>query len=74
MVFVVEVKLTGRIEMGFIVVVSLPLILFILILVLAFYLLGRSQGRREASVPQYYGPPAPPVQAHPPQDKAPSQV
>lgn len=63
-----------KVEMGFVVVVSLPLILLILILALAFYLLGRSQGRREASVPQSYGPPAPPFQGQPlPQDKA-SQV
>ncbi|GKV05624.1 hypothetical protein SLEP1_g17611 [Rubroshorea leprosula] len=51
--------------MGFVVVVSLPLILFILIVALAFYLLGRARGRR-GSAPQYYGPPAPPFQPPPP--------
>ncbi|KAE8099604.1 hypothetical protein FH972_017573 [Carpinus fangiana] len=59
--------------MGFIVVVSLPAILFILIVALAFYLLGRAWGRSQAAgrLPQYYGPPAPPVQAHsPPTDKS----
>ncbi|POO01684.1 hypothetical protein TorRG33x02_024610 [Trema orientale] len=57
--------------MGYIVVVSLPLILFILIVALGFYLLGRARGRSDsAHVPQYYGPPAAPLQAQPPpQDK-----
>jgi hypothetical protein len=53
--------------MGYFVVVSLPVILFIIIVALAFYLLGRARGRSEAGrVPQYYGPPAPPFQAHSP--------
>ncbi|KAK7337074.1 hypothetical protein VNO77_17633 [Canavalia gladiata] len=53
-------------RMGFVVVVSLPLILFILILALACYLLGRAKGRRQSSsYPQQYGPPAPPPQAQP---------
>ncbi|KAH1078452.1 hypothetical protein AAZX31_19G167700 [Glycine max] len=49
--------------MGFVMVISLPLILFILILALACYLLGRAKGRRQQ--PQQYGPPAPPPQAQP---------
>ncbi|OAY42690.1 hypothetical protein MANES_08G008300v8 [Manihot esculenta] len=58
--------------MGYIIVVSLPLILFILILALACYLIGRNSGRREAArIPQYYGPPAP---APPPSVDKPSQV
>ncbi|EXC16204.1 hypothetical protein L484_024375 [Morus notabilis] len=61
--------------MGYIVVLSVPVILFILIVALAFYLLGRARGRSQAeSVPQYYGPPAPPFQAHPPPQDKPSQV
>lgn len=56
-------------SMGYI-VVSLPLILlFILIVALAFYLLGRLRGRSEAArIPQYYGPPvpAPPSPTPPP--------
>ncbi|TQE13118.1 hypothetical protein C1H46_001202 [Malus baccata] len=49
--------------MGFVVVVSAPVILLILVLALAFYLLGRASGRRESpSAPQYFGPPVPPTQ------------
>ncbi|KAG2690087.1 hypothetical protein I3760_09G171300 [Carya illinoinensis] len=52
-----------------IVVISLPVILFILIVALAFYLLGRARGRSQAArVPHY---PAPPFHApSPPQDKS----
>ncbi|KAL3715232.1 hypothetical protein ACJRO7_007034 [Eucalyptus globulus] len=51
--------------MGYIVVVSLPVILFILIVALAFYLIGRSRGRSEtAGAPRIFGPPAPPFQPH----------
>ncbi|ESW34747.1 hypothetical protein PHAVU_001G177600 [Phaseolus vulgaris] len=49
--------------MGFVVVISLPLILFILILALVCYMLGRAKGRRQN--PQQYGPPVPPAQAQP---------
>ncbi|KAL4371320.1 hypothetical protein AHAS_Ahas06G0154000 [Arachis hypogaea] len=50
--------------MGFVVVVSLPLILLILIVALACYLMGRAKGRQQAcGYPQQYGPPAPPPQA-----------
>lgn len=61
--------------MVYIVGVSLPLILFILIVALAFYLLGRSRGRNEAAtIPQYFGPPAPPYHVQPqPQDHKPSE-
>ncbi|KAH0635543.1 hypothetical protein KY289_035458 [Solanum tuberosum] len=46
--------------MGFVIVISLPLILIILISALACYLFGKSRGRREAAlVPPYYGPPPP---------------
>ncbi|RHN48487.1 hypothetical protein MtrunA17_Chr7g0264301 [Medicago truncatula] len=52
--------------MGFELVISLPLILFILILALACYLLGKYRGRKQSSSqPQQYGPPAPPPQAQP---------
>ncbi|KAF5750401.1 hypothetical protein HS088_TW03G00737 [Tripterygium wilfordii] len=55
--------------MGYVLVISFPVILFFLIVALAFYLLGRARGRREApSVPVYYGPPAPPFQAHRPEE------
>ncbi|KAG6642894.1 hypothetical protein I3843_09G167900 [Carya illinoinensis] len=41
-----------------IVVISLPVILFILIVALAFYLLGRARGRSQAArVPHYPAPP-----------------
>ncbi|PQQ21106.1 hypothetical protein Pyn_21017 [Prunus yedoensis var. nudiflora] len=47
--------------MGFVVVVSVPVILFIVIIALAFYLIGRATGRREAfSAPHHFGPPVPP--------------
>ncbi|KAK7829790.1 hypothetical protein CFP56_028853 [Quercus suber] len=56
-----------------IIVISLPVILLILIIALAFYLLGRARGRTE-SVPRYYGPPAPPFQAQSPAHDKPPQV
>ncbi|ESR42000.1 hypothetical protein CICLE_v10013303mg [Citrus x clementina] len=57
--------------MVYIVEVSLPFILFILIVALAFYLLGRYRGRSQAArMPQYYGPPAPPYPVQP-QDQKP---
>ncbi|GFP83164.1 hypothetical protein PHJA_000459800 [Phtheirospermum japonicum] len=47
--------------MGYIVVVSLPVILFFFITAIACYLFGRARGRQEnVRLPQYYGPPAPP--------------
>ncbi|CAL9156894.1 unnamed protein product [Musa hybrid cultivar] len=52
-------------KMGFVVVISVPLILLVAILALACYLLGRRKGRTEAT-PMYYGPPAPPMAAGPP--------
>ncbi|KAF2289919.1 hypothetical protein GH714_039172 [Hevea brasiliensis] len=64
-------------EMGYVIVVSLPLILFIIILALACYLLGRNWGRRQAAaarIPQYYGPSAPPPRAQPPPMDKPSEV
>lgn len=49
--------------MGYVLVISLPVILLVAILALACYLLGRARGRSEASRPtQIYGPPAPPPQ------------
>ncbi|XVF07893.1 hypothetical protein REPUB_Repub06bG0178400 [Reevesia pubescens] len=59
--------------MGYILVISFPLILLILILALAFYLLGRAQGRSERPPPQFFGPPVPPsgsAPASPPQTKS----
>ncbi|KAJ0088742.1 hypothetical protein Patl1_32112 [Pistacia atlantica] len=56
--------------MGYVIVVSLPVILFILIVALAFYLLGRERGRSEVNrTQQHYGPPLPappPNQLQPP--------
>ncbi|KAK8553812.1 hypothetical protein V6N12_030795 [Hibiscus sabdariffa] len=54
--------------------ISFPLILLVLILALAFYLLGRAQGRSERAA-QYFGPPAPPpgsapASSPPPQAKS----
>lgn len=46
--------------MGYLFVISFPAILFLLIVVIACYLLGRARGRQEAAtLPQYYGPPVP---------------
>ncbi|KAJ6922919.1 hypothetical protein NC652_016541 [Populus alba x Populus x berolinensis] len=59
--------------MGYVMIVSFPVILFILIVALAFYLLGRGRGRSEAArIPQYHGPPAPPFQFQPPPQEKPS--
>ncbi|XP_076944617.1 uncharacterized protein LOC143615366 [Bidens hawaiensis] len=57
--------------MGYIIVISLPLILLFLIAAIGCYLLGKSRGRAEATIPQQYGPPAPPygVQLHTPNNK-----
>ncbi|KAI8556285.1 hypothetical protein RHMOL_Rhmol05G0240800 [Rhododendron molle] len=50
--------------MGYFIVISLPVILLFLIIALACYIFGRAQARAQAaSVPQYYGPPAPPLGA-----------
>ncbi|KAL7614194.1 hypothetical protein Lser_V15G08399 [Lactuca serriola] len=46
--------------MGFVIVISLPLILLFLIAAIGCYLFGRNRARKEAITPQYYGPPAPP--------------
>ncbi|KAL8149892.1 hypothetical protein AgCh_006781 [Apium graveolens] len=47
-------------EMGYVYVISFPAILFILIVAIACYLLGRARGRQEAAtLPQYHGPPVP---------------
>ncbi|KAK6231615.1 hypothetical protein SCA6_001688 [Theobroma cacao] len=51
--------------MGYVLVITFPLILLVLILALAFYLLGRAQGRSERP-PQYLGPPGPPASASAP--------
>ncbi|KAL8480693.1 hypothetical protein ACS0TY_026752 [Phlomoides rotata] len=47
--------------MGFIVVVSLPVILFFLIVGITCYLIGKWRGRKENArlQTQYYGPPIP---------------
>ncbi|CAN0881208.1 hypothetical protein LINGRAHAP2_LOCUS14104 [Linum grandiflorum] len=51
-------------RMGFVFVISAPMILFILIVGLACYLVGRNRGRSQASsIPQVYGAPAPPPEA-----------
>ncbi|KAL8247436.1 hypothetical protein R6Q59_008652 [Mikania micrantha] len=54
--------------MGYIIVISLPVILLFLIAAIGCYLIGKSRGRQEATIPQHYGPPAPPygVQVPPP--------
>lgn len=50
-------------NMGYIIVVSVPAVLIILIIALACCLIGREYGRRRAAwVPQNYGPTAPPYQ------------
>lgn len=53
--------------MGYVMVISLPLILVILIIAIGCYLIGRENGRTETAttLPITYGPPAlppPPVQ------------
>ncbi|PIM99130.1 hypothetical protein CDL12_28379 [Handroanthus impetiginosus] len=46
--------------MGYVIVISLPVILFFLITAIACYLFGRARGQKEnARLPQYYGPPVP---------------
>lgn len=45
--------------MGYVLVISFPVILFLLIIAIACYLLGRARGRQQAAIPQYYGPPVP---------------
>lgn len=46
--------------MGYLFVISFPAILFLLIVAIACYLLGRARGRQEAAtLPQHYGPPVP---------------
>ncbi|BBH05988.1 hypothetical protein Prudu_017531, partial [Prunus dulcis] len=58
---IVQTFLWLQIKMGYVVVVSVPVILFIVIIALAFYLIGRANGRREAvSAQQHFGPPVPP--------------
>lgn len=53
--------------MGYVFVISVPLILLFLIIALAAYLLGRARGRNlAAGTTQYYGPPAPPYHGPPP--------
>lgn len=53
--------------MGFVIVISLPVILLFLIAAIGCYLLGRASRRNESGrIPQYYGPPAPPVGASTP--------
>lgn len=48
--------------MGWVIVISLPVILLFLIAAIGCYLLGRASRRDEsARIPQYYGPPAPPA-------------
>ncbi|GMY14759.1 hypothetical protein FCV25MIE_09998 [Fagus crenata] len=59
--------------MVYFMVISLPVILFILIVALAFYLLGRARGRSEAAR-QYHGPSAPPFQAQSTTHDKPPQV
>lgn len=53
--------------MGYVIVISLPVILLFLIAAIGCYLLGRARGREEsARIPRYYGPPAPPIGASTP--------
>jgi len=55
--------------MGYVIVVSVPLILLFLIVALAAYLLGRARTRSIAARPtHYFGPPAPPFQGPPPSE------
>ncbi|KAI3436941.1 uncharacterized protein J3R85_005988 [Psidium guajava] len=56
--------------MGLVVVISLPLILFCLLLGFGCYFLGRARGRKDVHTnPQVYGVPTPPpgTYASPPQ-------
>lgn len=61
-------------RMGYVIVVSVPVILFIMIVAITCYLVGRNQGRRQAAATvSQYGPPAPPppFQPPPPRDEKP---
>ncbi|KVH93916.1 hypothetical protein Ccrd_004005, partial [Cynara cardunculus var. scolymus] len=51
--------------MGYIIVISLPVILLFLIIAIGCYLFGKNRGRSEATTTQYYGPPAPPYGVQP---------
>ncbi|PPR83732.1 hypothetical protein GOBAR_AA36984 [Gossypium barbadense] len=68
---------TGSRKMGFVLVISFPLLLLVLILALAFCLIGRAQGRIERAA-QYFGPPVPPPgsvsASSPPTQAKPSEV
>ncbi|XP_058100304.1 uncharacterized protein LOC131245077 [Magnolia sinica] len=47
--------------MGFVLVISLPLILFAIVLGFGCYFLGRAKGRQDVrTCPQVYGEPVPP--------------
>ncbi|XP_074310260.1 uncharacterized protein LOC141646093 [Silene latifolia] len=50
--------------MGLVVVISLPLILFCILLGFGCYFLGRKRGRQEAHA-QVFGVPMPPPGSHP---------
>ncbi|KAL4187437.1 hypothetical protein AMTRI_Chr09g19010 [Amborella trichopoda] len=52
--------------MGYVLVISLPLLLLAIIGAIGCYLLGRSRGRYESqTMPQWYAPPAPPPHVAP---------
>ncbi|KAI3917085.1 hypothetical protein MKX01_003534 [Papaver californicum] len=56
--------------MGYVVVLSLPLILLVLVIALACYLVGRARGREETitAFPVVYPAPPPPIQQAEDQD------
>ncbi|XP_028784216.1 uncharacterized protein LOC114740262 [Neltuma alba] len=59
--------------MGMVVVISLPLILFYLILGLGCYFLGRARGRQDIKThPQVFGVPTTPPNSFPPHSAPPT--
>nr|GMC46325.1 hypothetical protein LSAT_2X106500 [Ipomoea batatas]GMC48767.1 hypothetical protein LSAT_2X106500 [Ipomoea batatas]GMC50965.1 hypothetical protein LSAT_2X106500 [Ipomoea batatas]GMC56601.1 hypothetical protein LSAT_2X106500 [Ipomoea batatas]GME01750.1 hypothetical protein LSAT_2X106500 [Ipomoea batatas] len=61
--------------MGYVIVISLPVIILFIVTAVACYLIGRKRSRDIAAgrYPQHYGPPAPPpaVMSPPPPGKGP---
>ena len=61
------ILMLGSIIMGYVLIIPLWMLLFVVIVGITVYLFVRARRRRQAAqIPMYYGPPAPPLQA---QDK-----
>ena len=60
--------------MGYVIFISLPMILLLFIIGIGCYLCGKHRGRNEATIPQYIGPRAPPYGVQPPHTQAPPKL